>query len=147
MSDRHGLLARIHILKKELNLSDSEYRIMLRNGFSAGSSAQLGEDELAQLAATMDGMKRERHSAPTGNLKKSSRKIWAAWYELRQYLPAGKRSANYLCGIAAKNAPNISVINGVLDFDLVPDEQAAGIIKSLINAARREKKKLADVPF
>lgn len=150
MTDRRGLLARIHILKKELNLSDEEYRTMLRNGFSAESSAQLCEDDLSQLAATMEGIKSdmsERSDMSDHNQKKSSRKIWAAWYDLRQYLPIGKRSANYLCGIAKRNAPGIDLINGMLDFDSLPREQADGIIRSLISAAKREKEKLADVPF
>ena len=145
MSDRRRLLARIHILKKELNLSDHDYRLMLQNGFSAGSSAELREDDLAQLSATMEGM--AASFKQNINQKKASRKIWAAWYDLRQYLPACKRSAEYLCGIARRNAPGITMMNGMLDFDPIPLDQAEGIKRSLISAARREKAKLADVPF
>ena len=148
MSSRNSILARIHILKKELNLSDADYRGMLRTGFGATSSAQLCDEDLSQLAATMHGMKMtEKPDVSEKNRKKSSKKIWAAWYDLRQYLPDGKRSAEYLCGIARKNAPGITVMNGMLDFDPLPNDQADGIIRSLISAARREKAKLADVPF
>lgn len=150
MSSRNSILARIHILKKELQLTDADYRSMLQNGFGVESSARLCDDDLGQLAATLEGIKSDRpdKSDLSGhNQKKSSRKIWAAWYDLRQYLPDGKRSAEYLCGIARRNAPGITMTNGMLDFDPLPNDQADGIIRSLISAARREKAKLADVPF
>lgn len=151
MSSRRSMLARIHILKKEIQLPDSEYRAMLLGSFGAESSAQLCDDDLGQLTALMEGIRSDRADRkpdrPDHNRKKSSRKIWAAWYDLRQYLPDGKRSADYLCGIARRNAPGICLVNGVLDFDTVEHEQADGIIRSLLKAASREKAKLAEVPF
>lgn len=149
MTDRRGLLARIHILKKELAIDDAGYRELLQNAFGVASSALLDDESLAQLAGIMSD--RRTGTAGTGlsdrNRKKTSKKIWAAWFELRAFLPPEKRSAEYLCGIARKNAPGIRLVDGILDFDLIPPAQADGVIRSLLSASRHERSKMADVPF
>ncbi|MEG6552056.1 regulatory protein GemA [Desulfocurvibacter africanus] len=46
---RKGLLAKIHIAKKDLALSDPEYRVMLSELFGVDSSSRLTVPQLSQL--------------------------------------------------------------------------------------------------
>ena len=145
---RQKLLARIHILRKELALSSEEYRKIITEHFLRESASLLSEDELRQFTDILQNMKKSRYTLFNGNRSKSSKKIWAAWYELRGYLKSSKKSTSYLYGIAKRNAPTLCMNNGVLDFDLVNPVEADGIIRSLINALNYEKNKLAqEVPF
>ena len=145
---RQKLLARIHILRKELALSSDEYKKILTEHFLRESASLLSEDELRQFNDILQNLKKSRYTLANGNRSKSSKKIWAAWYELRGYLKSSKKSTSYLYGIAKRNAPSLCMNNGVLDFDLVNPVEADGIIRSLINAVNYEKNKLArEVPF
>ena len=145
---RQKLLARIHILRKELALSSDEYKKILAEHFLQESASALTPDELRQFTDILQNLKKSRYTLANGNRSKSSKKIWAAWYELRGYLKSGKKSTSYLYGIAKRNAPSLCMNNGVLDFDLVNPGEADGIIRSLIHAITYEKNKLAqEVPF
>jgi len=46
---RHGLLAKVHIAKKELCIDDALYRVMLNREFGVDSSAALSVPELQSL--------------------------------------------------------------------------------------------------
>ncbi len=48
---RRGLLAKVHIARKDLGLSEEEYRAILRELFGTGSAAQLSERQLGALVA------------------------------------------------------------------------------------------------
>lgn len=148
MSTRKSMLARIHILRKELALPDADYRGILLRGFGVTSAKDLQDEDLSQAIATFEGMTLKRPSLPDpGNHKKSSKKIWVEWYELKPCLDTEKRGVDYLAGIARRHAPGLVVTAGKLDFDAVTPDEAQGIIRALKQANRHAQTKAAEVPF
>ena len=143
MGNRQTMLARIHILRKELGLSDLDYRHILLRGWGETSAALLTDDSLAQAIATFKGMQTDNQKTFAGiekNFKRSSKKIWAEWYKLKQQLPLHKRSANYLLGIAQRNAPRLGMKTGILDFDTCSNMESINILKSLIQANKHARR-------
>ena len=53
-AQRKGLLAKVHIAKKELGLDDSTYRSILFQGFGEISSAKLANPELEHLVKNFE---------------------------------------------------------------------------------------------
>ncbi|MDH4317916.1 MAG: regulatory protein GemA [Desulfobulbaceae bacterium] len=83
-----GSLAKIHIAKKDLGLSEEEYRDILQNRFGKQSSADLSQPQADQLIRHFQslGWKPKQKSLPGfgGSLASDpmSRKIRALWLEL-----------------------------------------------------------------
>jgi len=83
-----GSLAKIHIAKKDLGLSDEEYRDILRARFRKDSAAKLSQPQADQLIRHFQslGWKPKQKSLPGfgGSLASDpmSRKIRALWLEL-----------------------------------------------------------------
>lgn len=142
------MLARIHILRKELALPDADYRGILSRGFGVSSAKDLQDEDLSQAIATFEGMTLKRPSLPDpGNHKKPSKKIWAEWYELKPFLEEGKRTVEYFAGIARRGAPGLVVTAGKLDFDAVTPDEAQDIIRIMEKAKKCAQTKAAEVPF
>ena len=114
---------RIHILKKEAGLSVEEYRSFLAN-FGVKSSTELSEDDYRQACATLEGMvkdakAREYRKRDEGREKSpQERYFWALWYELKNYLLPGDRTAEYLAGFAGRVLRRyIGLDQGHFDFE------------------------------
>jgi len=52
---RRGLLAKVHIAKKDLCIPDEDYRLILRREFGVASSAALSDRELQALVRYFEG--------------------------------------------------------------------------------------------
>ena len=104
MPDRNRLLAKIHILKKKVNLPDAEYQAILRDRFGVGSSKDLSAPDQRMLAGILRGLdtsdKYDQSDLSDINIMRTSGKIWRKFYELQDHI--GRRSANYLAGIIGK---------------------------------------------
>ena len=146
---------RIHILKKEAGLTAEEYRAFLAN-FGVRSSTELTEDDYKQACATLEGMihdarVREYRQRDEGREKsRQERYFWRLWYELKEYLPEGDRTAEYLAGFAGRVLRRyIGLDKGRFDFENNLDciEQRK-LIEALKQRLDYEAEKMAAaVPF
>lgn len=91
MSNRKADLARIHILKKDLRLSDDDYRAVLMGVCSVDSSANLDFTGRSKVIAHMERLQRQYNPASTPAAKKPFKKLAprpAKMYSLWQQLHA-----------------------------------------------------------
>ena len=86
---RHRLLARIHCAKRDLGLSDGDYRALLENEAGARSCAGLDLPELARVDRRLRDLGQIAPApAPSGEAAKKRsdrpeiRRLWAVWYSL-----------------------------------------------------------------
>jgi hypothetical protein len=89
MSNRSADLARIHILKKDLHLSDDDYRGLLLSVCCVDSSAKLDQAGRGKLIAHMDRLKAlyasQQKTAPKKPFKKLNprqAKMYSLWQQL-----------------------------------------------------------------
>ena len=102
-------LAAIHITKKELGLTESEYRAILREVAGVDSAKYLDESGDRAVMARLYALRDERRQAAKKRVKTpTERKIWALWLGgddrpgLRNYLPQPERTASYLLGFVRR---------------------------------------------
>lgn len=89
-------IATIKILQKQAGLGDSQYRALLSRVAGVTSSKDLDAKGAKAVMAALRRMAPAAPKAPTEG------KIWALWYDIRQYLPEPERKAAYLFGIAGR---------------------------------------------
>ena len=145
---------RIHILKKQAGMTAEEYRGFLAN-FGVQSSTELSEDDYKQACATLEGMikdakVREYRKRDAGRLKSNQeRYFWALWYDLKNYLQPGDRTAEYLAGFAGRALKRyIGLDRGHFDFDSLDYIEQRKLIEALKQRIAHEEDNLAEaVPF
>lgn len=146
---------RIHILKKEAGLTAEEYQSFLAN-FGVQSSTQLSEEDYKQACATLEGMIKDakvREYRKRDEGRKKSRQecyFWRLWYELKEYLPEGDRTAEYLAGFAGRVLRRyIGLDKGRFDFENNLDYiEQRKLIEALKQRLDYEAEKMAAaVPF
>lgn len=122
--NRRGLLALVHVAKKELGLDESIYRVVLEQ-VSGGrdSAANLTDEELGQV------LNRFRASGWTNQKKRFSakghvRKVWALWGEMHR---AGFVHGALRPGLRAF----VKRMTGVTDPEWLDPAQARTVIESL----------------
>ena len=147
-------LAAIHILWKELGLTESEYRAILREVAGVESARYLDESGDRAVMARLYALGDERREAAKSRVKSpAERKIWALWlggYDrpgLRSYLPAQDRTANYLLGFVRRASGN-AAITKVADLSALTGKEAYRTIEALKLRLEHEREKFArEVPF
>lgn len=145
---------RIHILAKDAGLTAEGYLAFLAN-FGASSSTELSEEDYRQACATLEGMihderAREYRQKDEGRVKSpQERYFWRLWYELKEYLPQGDRSAEYLAGFAGRVLRRyIGLDKGRFDFENNLDYiEQRKLIEALKQRLDYEAEKMAAVPF
>ena len=96
-------LAAIHIAKKEANLTDAGYRQLLSEVAGVDSAKHLSDAGYQAVMRELKGIQYDNQSKAKARPKSpSERKIWALWYDLRNYLPIQERTAAYLFGFARR---------------------------------------------
>ena len=141
-------LAAIHILKKELALTDAEYRDILRHAAGVVSAKYLDEEgdhavmrELYAIRESRIAAERERPKTP------AERKVWSLWFELKTYLPEEKRNAAYLAGIAERFGL-VARNCGAVSFEHFSAREIHDLIEALKSRITYEESRLAaEVPF
>ena len=141
-------LAAIHILKKELCLSDAEYRGVLRHEAGVESAKFLSEDGDRAVMRALYTIRDQRRAAEKERPKSSEeRKVWGLWYELKGYLPEEKRNAAYLAGFAERFGL-VKKIGGSVSFELFDPQEIHKLIEALkCRLAYEEERLAAEVPF
>ena len=147
-------LAAIHILRKELGLTESEYRAILREVAGVESAKYLDESGDRAVMARLYAIRDERRKSEKSRVKSpAERKIWALWLGgddrpgLRNYLPAQDRTANYLLGFVRRASGN-SAITKAADLSSLTGKEAYRTIEALKLRLEHEREKVAqEVPF
>lgn len=130
LSRRNGLLSVIHIRRKQLGISDPEYRDFLWEHFEVVSAAALEEEGLDELLRCLD-----RWNRPNAASEKSSRFIWVLWKQyLCPLLRPRERTDEYLTGVA-NNAAGTALTTP--DFDALCPSERRKIIEALKRRIRQ----------
>lgn len=147
-------LAAIHILRKELNLTESEYRALLREVAGVESAKYLDESGDRAVMARLYAIRDERRGAAPKRVKTpTERKIWRLWLGdeddpgLRSYLPQPERTVAYLLGFVRRASGNQKIQKADDLAGLTPD-QSKNTIEALKGRLEQERKSIAqEVPF
>ena len=146
-------LAAIHILRKKLELTESEYRAILREVAGVDSAKYLDESGDRAVMARLYAIRDERREAKKRVKTPTERKIWRLWLGreddpgLRNYLPAQDRTANYLLGFVRRASGN-SAITKAADLSSLTGKEAYRTIEALKLRLEHEREKVAqEVPF
>lgn len=140
--------AAVHILKKELALTDADYRTLLRRIAGVGSAKELDEDSYRAVLREMYRLRDERRNAAKARPKTPQEsKIWALWYELKEYLPRPERTLSYLLGIIRRVTGNADV-TAADDIGALDRRDAHDVIEALkLRLAQEEAQLQQEVPF
>ena len=147
-------LAAIHITKKELGLTEAEYRAILREVAGVESAKYLDESGDRAVMARLYAIRDERRQAAKKRVKTpTERKIWRLWLGceknpgLRSYLPQPERTVSYLLGFVRRASGN-QKIQEVDDLASLTRKQAYHTIEALKLRLEHEREKVAqEVPF
>ena len=141
-------LAAIHILKKELCLTDAEYRDVLRDVAGVESAKFLSDDGDRAVMRALYTIRDQRRAAEKERPKSpEERKVWGLWYELKGYLPEEKRNAAYLAGFAERFGL-VKKTGGSVSFELFEPPEFHKLIEALKCRLTYEEQRLAaEVPF
>ena len=147
-------LAAIHIAKKELALTDAEYRMILQQVAGVSSAKYLDAAGDRAVMARLYALRDERRGAAQKRIKTpAERKIWALWLGgenepgLRSYLPQPERTVAYLLGFVRRASGN-QKIQEADDLAGLTRQQAYHTIEALKSRLEQERKSIAqEVPF
>ena len=147
-------LAAIHIAKKELALTDAEYRVILQQVAGVSSAKYLDAAGDRAVMARLYALRDERRGAAVKRVKTpAERKIWALWLGcendpgLRSYLPQPERTVAYLLGFVRRASGN-QKIQEADDLAGLTRQQAYHAIEALKSRLEQERKSIArEVPF
>lgn len=147
-------LAAIHIAKKELALTDAEYRTILQQVAGVSSAKYLDAAGDRAVMARLYALRDERRGAAAKRVKTpAERKIWALWLGgendpgLRSYLPQPERTVAYLLGFVRRASGN-QKIQEADDLAGLTRKQAYHTIEALKSRLEQERKSIArEVPF
>lgn len=147
-------LAAIHIIKKELGLTEAEYRAILREVAGVDSAKYLDESGDRAVMARLYALRDERREAAKKRVKTpTERKIWRLWLGceknpgLRSYLPQPERTVAYLLGFVRRASGN-QKIQEADDLAGLTRKQAYHTIEALKLRLEHERASVAqEVPF
>lgn len=147
-------LAAIHIIKKELALTEAEYRAILREVAGVDSAKYLDESGDRAVMARLYALRDERRQAAKKRVKTpTERKIWALWLGgddrpgLRNYLPQPERTVAYLLGFVRRASGN-QKIQEAADLSALTGKEAYRTIEALKLRLEHERASVAqEVPF
>ena len=142
-------LAAIHILKKELQLSDADYRKILTDVAKVRSAKELDEAgdkavmrHLYQLREQRSQARRQASKLP------AEKRIWGMWYELCTLIPEQNCRSGYLAGFINK-VVRVDIVDGrYIDLKKLTAFEQKQVIEALKKRIDYEREKLAaEVPF
>lgn len=147
-------LKAIHWARRELGLTDADYRAILREVAGVDSAKYLdaaGDRAVTRRLYTL--LDERRGAAPKRVKTPAERKIWALWLGdeddpgLRSYLPQPERTVAYLLGFVRRASGNQKIQEADDLAGLTPD-QSKNTIEALKGRLEQERKSIAqEVPF
>lgn len=137
---RRTMLSRVHIAKKELGLDDETYRDTLERLFGVRSASSLNQKQLVELDAHFQTLGFKVKSKTRGKRRPAAnrpviRKIYAIWGELRR---EGLVRDARPDGFCARQTKSYAKPDGVTRPEFLTDDEAATVIESLRQMARRQ---------
>ena len=121
MSDRRGMLAKIHVAKKQLALTDDSYRDVVKRMTGADSSKDCTDGQLERLLGEFTRLGFAAVSRPK-SAKPWVRKIHAIWKELAPLLDDATEAA--LSGFVQRQT-------GIARAEWLNSNQATKVIQGL----------------
>ena len=135
-ADRRPMLAKIHVAKKQLALTDDSYRDLLRRITGAESAGGL---TLAQLDAVLGEFTRLGFRQPKGQRPRSGkaqvRMIYAVWKDMRPLLDNGSPDA--LRAFCARQTKSPVTPDGISAPEFLSAAQATKVLEGLKAWQRR----------
>lgn len=132
MSARRAMLAKLHLARKQLALSEDSYRDILRRVTGKESAADLTD---AQLDKALKEMKRfgfKPTPSRTGTSKHAQiRMIHAVWADLCQLGVGGEDETAALRAFTARQTKTLANPQGVSDPAFLSSEQANKVLEGL----------------
>jgi phage gp16-like protein len=139
---RQRLLALIHLAKKQLKLSEDQYRNLLYDWTGKDSAADLSATQLNQVLAGFKKMgfvvevKRpggRKGTRRKSNLSPAQSKLWAIWYDLEAQGKINQASSSALSKFCEG-------MTGVSHWQMLDDYQINKCIEGLKAMQKREAK-------
>lgn len=142
-SDRKAMLAKVHIAKKELRLTEDSYRDLLSRVTGSESASKLS---VGQLDAVLAEMRRAGWKPPTkAPHKPQIAMIQALWRELADFVADSSDEA--LRAFVRRQTKSPLHPNGVSAPQFLDAEQANKVLEGLKAWLRRERAKAANGRF
>lgn len=134
--DRRGAIAKLHVAKTQLALTDESYRAILWRVARVESAAKASDRQLLALIAEMRRFGFKDRPA-VEDAAPHVRKIWALWAELKPLLTDADDQA--LFGFCRRQT-------GINRPEWLDGRQAAKVIEGLKGWLAREQAKAEEVP-
>ena len=134
--DRRALLAKVHVARKQMALTEDSYRAVVRRITAKNSSSDCTEP---QLVALVEEFRRLGWKARPLSGKPYVRKIYALWGELKPYLSDSSTPA--LAAFVRRQTMSLAAPQGVGSVEWLDANQANRVTEGLKAWLRREKAK------
>lgn len=147
-SDRRAMLAKIHIARKDLALTDDTYRAVLIRVTTRDSAADCTDAQLEAVLAEFRRLGWQGPAGKGGRRKASSkswvRKVWAIWGDLKPLL--NDATDDTLRAFVARQTRSARNPQGIADPEWLSPHDATAVIKGLEGWLTREhaKREAAD---
>jgi phage gp16-like protein len=129
-ADRRAMLAKIHVAKKQLALTDDSYRDLLRRITGQDSAAALDAGALDKVLAEFRRLGfRAPSRAKARSAKPQVRMIYAVWKDMQPLLRDGGDAA--LRSFVARQTRTAATPNGVAAPDFLSPAQANRVLEGL----------------
>ena len=128
----------IHILRKQIGLSEERYRAILHDAAGVSSSRELTPEGVRTVYLRLKRLS----LAET----RTARYVWVLWGQLQPYLPASDRNGAWLAGFIRKCAK--CKLEDLSDLSALTGKEAHRTIEALKLRLEHEREKVAqEVPF
>lgn len=146
MTPRHALIAKIHVAKKQLQLTDEEYRQFL---YQETGKTSCKDMNLGQLQRVWEELKRRGYVEPAPHRRREKaaphvRMIYALWYELRDMGALSDGSKKALRTFVKRQTQGLAS-GGYQAPEFLPADEAQPVVEALKSWIARERDKREEV--
>jgi len=139
MTPRHALIAKIHVAKKQLQLTDDEYCQLL---YRVAGETSCKDMNLRQLERVWEEFKRRGYVEPAQHRRREKaaphvRMIYALWNDLRDMGALSDGSKSALRSFVKRQTQALTP-GGYQAPEFIPADEAAPVIEALKNWIARE---------
>lgn len=128
-ANRRAMLAKVHIAKKHMDLSDDDYRSILQRVTGRGSSADCSDAQLHVLLSEFKRLGWKEPGSGRTSSKPHVRKVYAVWNEMRGLLEHGDAEA--LRSFVRRQTKSLKNPDGISSPDWLDPVEANKVIEGL----------------
>jgi len=131
-SERHGMLAKIHVAKKQLRMADDDYRAVLMRVTWKSSAADCSDAELVAVLEEMQSLGFVDQPRPKNRRSDNPqvRMIYAIWADIRPLLDGNAGDAE-LRSFVARQTKSVKNPTGISAPEFLYAEEANKVIEGL----------------